>query len=78
MIENISPDKKPCPDCGGERVWADTTVTDGVAVKPLNSLGLTTATALQPLVCTGCGLTTWYHPQPLKAVKKRPDKPIKR
>ena len=75
MTERLDAANIPCPDCGGERVWA---VGTGYppSVKP-EGVYFSTGTQLRPLVCTGCGLTLWYHPFPDQAVKKRPDKPLK-
>ena len=75
MNQQVDPAKIPCPDCGSERVW---TITEGgsfLAVKPIGAIfGVR---RLNVLVCTGCGLSLLYHPEPLQAVKRRPDKPIK-
>lgn len=73
MAENFDPAKKPCPDCGGERIWAETGA-DSVSVKPKGSSSFYSGTELRPLVCLNCGLTLLYHPEPGKAVKQPPDK----
>lgn len=74
MSERLDAATLPCPDCGGERVWAED--TGYTRVKQQGAV-IGNPIILVPLVCTGCGLTLWYHPFPLEAVKKRPDKPLK-
>ncbi|HEX2916691.1 MAG TPA: hypothetical protein VH186_38375 [Chloroflexia bacterium] len=72
--EKVDPALKPCPECGGVRVWTDTAGDNSISVKPRGTSSFNPGEALKPLVCTGCGLTTLYHPDPARAVKKSPDK----
>ena len=61
--DGYNPANRPCPECGGQRVWGKTTgyVSVGLQHKFLFSNEI-----LVPLVCTRCGLTTFYHPKPEK------------
>jgi hypothetical protein len=72
--QRIDPATKPCPECGETRVWADTAGGNSISVKPLGTSSFNQGESLKPLVCTGCGLTTLYHPDPLKVIKKPSDK----
>ena len=67
----------PCPDCGGERVWANVDTSGGssgvtVSVEGPKRFGFNTAyTRLTALVCTHCGYTRLYAQEPHKL---RPEK----
>lgn len=58
----------PCPECGGERLPAQTTrYVDLLPEHPSLIEYFTNRVQLQALVCSQCGLVAWYAravPQP--------------
>ena len=64
----IDPETKPCPECGGRRVWVAYIYTGGVSlIQPMRSTFLKrrkNATRTTALACTVCGYTSIYADQP--------------
>jgi hypothetical protein len=63
MSQDYSTDIKPCPECGGKRVWARAGAY--VILSKFTGWNIR-GTATKALVCLNCGHTTFYAIDPQK------------
>lgn len=77
-MQEFDPSKKPCPDCGGERVFTQLQTGYGAAWLTRIIQRKTVKVETHTLTCTICGYTSLYAKDPQKLEDKTPDKPIKK
>ena len=56
---------KPCPECGGQRIIAESELKNGFLI----ATGWFTTTKTIPVSCVNCGYTTLYTQDPHKVRK---------